>query len=120
MTQTIQTTREQRRDARLACGAGHATPVKVIPGSHRAPAYVGESFYYTNRAGVRINHPTAYSKKGWSQLVYHYSSLAVVVGEHWFTRRERAQAARLARRSARAAALVAATEPHTEALALAS
>lgn len=48
-----------------------------------APKLVGKSYHYTTRTGLPVYHPSAYARKGWSSLVYHGSTLRIVVGRGW-------------------------------------
>lgn len=48
------------------------------------PRIDGSSYHWTNRSGETIHHPSAYSKKGWSSIVYNSSTLGVYVGKDWF------------------------------------
>lgn len=74
-----------RRAARKACGAWNNCHVEVIDGASE-PEIAGESWHYETRCGRRIYHPSAYSRRGWSNMVYHCSTLRVVVGAEWFAR----------------------------------
>lgn len=80
--QTI--TRQQRRAIlRSADETQTNIHIEVVPGIAVAPRTVGQSWHYTTRTGIRINHPSAYSSKGWSSMVYHHSTRRVIVGEQW-------------------------------------
>ena len=57
--------------------------IQIIPGVAAAPRSVGHSWHYTTRTGIPISHPSAYSKRGWSSMVYHASTRRVIVGEQW-------------------------------------
>lgn len=70
------------RCARRATGASNGIPVEIIDGDS-APRYEGNHARYTTRGGTIIDHPSAYSSKGWSNMVYHRSTLRVVVGRDW-------------------------------------
>lgn len=73
---------ENRRAARAACNASGSCPVRIVLGD-RAPRLVGESYHWETAGGTRINHPAAYSKKGWSNCFYIASTLRVIVGIGW-------------------------------------
>ena len=60
--------------------------IKVIPGIAIAPRTVGESWHYCTRTGLRIHYPGAYSRRGWSSMVYIASTRRVEVGELWIPR----------------------------------
>lgn len=79
---TTTTTIEFRRLSRLIAGAGNSTPVKVIDGT-AAPTLLGSTFCWTTKGGTRISNPNAYSKKGWSNMVYYPSTIRVEVGRDW-------------------------------------
>lgn len=53
--------------------------IKVKPGRNRAKV-VGEGWHYKTKGGRRIAHPSAYSKSGWSNMVYYPSTKQVTVG----------------------------------------
>ena len=57
-------------------------PVCVVGGSQE-PTIVGESWGWETRTGIPIRHPTAYSKVGWSSMVYRASTKRIEVGEEW-------------------------------------
>lgn len=61
------------------------TPVTVVPGNH-PPKLIGEHGGWFTCGGTPIDHPGAYASKGWSNMIYKKSSLAVVVGERWLER----------------------------------
>lgn len=73
------------REVRAAAGfggRGWVPPVEIVGGA--APPHVeGKDRHYTNRSGDRIRYPSAYSKKGWSSLVYRHSTRRIVVGAAW-------------------------------------
>lgn len=76
----------QKRKVREAAGntgRGHQYPVKVKLGSWEPPRLLGQSWHYRTRTGRRIWHPSAYSRKGWSNMIYHRSTLQIVVGDNW-------------------------------------
>jgi len=82
MTTTIETTREQRKRARIAAGLNprNTRPVEVIPSSNQTPELVGRGYYHTTLSGRTIvRHPNACGWPTW----YHHSTLRVVVGEEW-------------------------------------
>lgn len=77
------TQRRLRRVAREAAGAHRSCPVAIVEGD-QAPALTGETWYWRTRGGTRISHPSAYSRSGWSSMVYEPSTLIVEVGRDWF------------------------------------
>jgi hypothetical protein len=73
----------QRRSIRTSAGVGQLNiPIQVVHGS-AAPHETGESWHYVTRGGSRIWHPSAYSKRGWGNMVYIHSTRRVVVGAEW-------------------------------------
>lgn len=75
---------EFRTAARRAAGlrARDSRPVEVVPGG-APPRVEGFRWHYTTIGGELIRHPSAYARRGWSGMVYHPSSLRVVVGADW-------------------------------------
>jgi hypothetical protein len=69
--------------ARKTLKAANSIPVKIIPGSQVAPQLIGESWHYCTRGGSRIWHPSAYSKRGWGNMIYVRSTRRVEVGADW-------------------------------------
>lgn len=76
------TQRRLRRIAREAAGAHRSCPVEIIAGD-AAPRMTGESWCFRTRGGTRIMYPSAYSRSGWSNMVYDPSTLSVEVGRDW-------------------------------------
>ena len=57
-------------------------PVQVMSGN--SPAVVsGEYGHWTTRGGTPVHYPQAYARKGWSNLVYHGSTIHATVGINW-------------------------------------
>jgi len=56
--------------------------INIVAGDSR-PHYTGEGFGFYTRGGTYIQHPSSYSKSGWSNMVYHSSTLTIEVGEDW-------------------------------------
>lgn len=90
MTRSIGTTPRQRTAARLAAGASDrygraisAYPVIVIPTGHLSPRLCGVRWHHETRGGTWVRYPSAYRRRGWSNLVYVCSTLTVYVGEEW-------------------------------------
>lgn len=74
----------QRRSILLSAAETQANiKIQIIPGIALAPRTVGESYHYETKTGLRIWHPSAYSKRGWSSMVYCHSTRRVIVGEDW-------------------------------------
>lgn len=48
-----------------------------------APRPKGRSGGFFTMGGTRIHHPSAYAKKGWSNMQYCCSTLRIVVGRGW-------------------------------------
>lgn len=72
----------QRRAARTLAGAKPCRPVVVVPGT-ASPTVLGDVYHYETRGGRRIYHPGAYSRRGWSSMVYVHSTIRVEVGAEW-------------------------------------
>lgn len=75
-----------RRIARQAAGAHASCPVELIDGN-AAPTIRGESFHWETMGGRRIYHPSAYSRRGWSNMRYVGSTIRVEVGRDWLAAR---------------------------------
>jgi hypothetical protein len=60
--------------------------IEIVDGD-AAPKATGDSWHYETRGGTWITHPSAYSKSGWSNMVYCSSTLAVRVGREWLAAR---------------------------------
>lgn len=71
-----------RRQVRRIANADNNLPVVVVPGN-AAPTRKGSSYHWETRGGTRIMHPSAYSRKGWSNIVYCGSTRRVEVGQDW-------------------------------------
>lgn len=84
-TTPVPTTSRQRTKVREVLGLRTTTtiPVRVIPGGALAPRLVGRRGGHYTRGGSRVYHPSAYSRKGWSNLVYRTSTRRIYVGERW-------------------------------------
>jgi hypothetical protein len=68
---------------KAACASGTPYPIVAIPETNAAPKLTGESWHYETRGGTRISHPSAYSKSGWSNMVYCHSTIRIEVGANW-------------------------------------
>lgn len=79
-------TASQKRTIRAACKGQlywrNNLPVVVVDGDG-PPTIKGEHQYHATKTGIRINHPNAYSRRGWSSIIYHASTLRVEVGAEW-------------------------------------
>lgn len=62
--------------------SGKSYPIVDVDGFD-APAVAGESWHYETKGGRRIHHPSAYSKNGWSNMVYIGSTKRIEVGRGW-------------------------------------
>lgn len=60
-----------------------SVPIQTIANSDEPPKLMGESWHYETKGGTYIDHPSAYSNKGWSNMVYCPSTRHIVVGENW-------------------------------------
>jgi hypothetical protein len=76
-----------RRVVRNAADASQNNlPVVAVEGDV-VPTEKGHGFFYETRGGTRIDHPSAYSKHGWSNMVYRSSTRRVEVGRGWLVAR---------------------------------
>lgn len=71
-----------RRAARQAVNAPGNCRIQVVDGA-AAPTLAGEGWHWSTKGGKRIDHPSAYSRKGWGNMVYVASTRRVVVGREW-------------------------------------
>jgi hypothetical protein len=67
---------------RRAVKAAWNAPV-ILTDSDDPPELKGESWHYTTKTGKPIYYPSAYSKIGWSSMVYHRSTYHITVGIKW-------------------------------------
>jgi hypothetical protein len=74
---------DERRVLRAMTASQSWVPMQVVPESDAPPKRVGTPWHYTTRGGRPIHHPSAYSKCGWSNMVYVASSICIEVGEAW-------------------------------------
>ena len=78
---TVITTPRQRQAVRDLFGCHNHVPVKVIRGGHLRPTKLGRRGGHFTRGGSPIMHPSAYSKRGWSNMIYRCSTQRIYVGE---------------------------------------
>lgn len=73
--------KEIRRIANsLARSKGYGTATQIEFANIKAPKIVkAQPFHYTNKSGDIINHPSAYSKKGFSSMIYHHAYCHVLL-----------------------------------------
>jgi len=71
-----------RKLARHCLNLSDRFPVKILEDGSE-PILNGESWYWQTRGGTRIAYPSAYSKVGWSNMVYSYSTLKATIGRRW-------------------------------------
>lgn len=78
-------TRRQIRRIRQAAGAqpNDAMKIQIYPGIMMAPRVTGRPWSWSTRGGGVIQYPSAYSRVGWSNMVYHPSTRRIVVGADW-------------------------------------
>ena len=62
-----------------------ASKIIVVEG-HSPPKEKGEGFYWETKGGAYIRYPNAYSKKGFSNMIYCPSSKRVEVGVEWLAK----------------------------------
>lgn len=58
-------------------------PVVILHDSDQEPIQEGFSWSYLTRGGRPIYHPSAYAKKGWSNMFYRASNRIVAVGDRY-------------------------------------
>jgi len=71
-----------------AC-ANRGCPIEIVKGRF-SPRIVGRSYYFTNKRGDIIHHPSAYMN-AWGKPIYHASTRRVEVGSSWVTKQKIAQ-----------------------------
>jgi hypothetical protein len=71
------------RKVRAAAGCPRTSYPIETDDTDDAPIICGESWHYQTRGGRRIYHPSAYSRSGWSNMVYVGSTRRIVVGRGW-------------------------------------
>ena len=81
---TTETTSAQRSQIRRIVGRSRCNniPVAVIDGNS-SPKLSGKPGGWFTRGGTPIAHPSAYSRSGWSNMMYVRSSEAIEVGAEW-------------------------------------
>jgi hypothetical protein len=78
---------EARRLVRRIAKCGNERqPVVVVDedGGKDSVGFTGSSWHYQTRGGNRILHPGAYSRSGWSNMVYVPSSRQLEVGKDFY------------------------------------
>jgi len=71
------------KNVRKSCNqSGSNYPVRIVDGDD-SPHTIGECCHYETKGGDMIYHPNSYSKIGWSNMVYHPSTIEIVVGINW-------------------------------------
>lgn len=78
------TTREERKQIRESLNIHRywSIPVVVVEGDF-SPKRKGCSYHYQTKGGTTIYYPSAYSKTGWSNMVYVSSTNRIIVGLDW-------------------------------------
>lgn len=71
---------EIKRAIRKLAGYPKSSIFVDIEDGARQPQLVGQSFHYETRGGNMIYYPSAYSKKGFSNMVYVPSTRRISVG----------------------------------------
>lgn len=77
------------RKIRDEAGVHPNTPVVILKdgdGKHKPPTKRGQGWHYRTKGGTRIQHPSAYKMVGWTNAVYHHSTLRVEVGVEWLAK----------------------------------
>lgn len=76
-----------RRVVRSVADASQSNLQIAVVEGDAAPTEKGHGWHYETRGGTRIDHPSAYSKHGWSNMVYCCSTRRVEVGYGWLVAR---------------------------------
>lgn len=63
-------------------GFGNSIPIELT--NKLGITYSGQGLGYTTRGGTLVRHPSAYSKVGWSNLVYHHSTREIICNKTLF------------------------------------
>ena len=71
-----------RRLCRIMTNVKNNMPVNVVEG-YKHPEITGESWHYKTNGGKIIHYPSAYSKVGWSNMIYYPSTKSIEVGREW-------------------------------------
>lgn len=58
-------------------------PVVIVDDENSIPILKGRSGGWFTKGGCRIDHPSSYSRKGWSNMIYRCSTYRVEVGINW-------------------------------------
>lgn len=61
-------------------------PVVLVddPRGAESVGFTGESYHWETRGGRRIHHPSAYSRVGWSNVVYVSSTRQLECGREFY------------------------------------
>ena len=86
ISKLIRSASQYRAYVRAQTRAKSCRPIEVVDGDH-APKVAGDEWHYETRGGQVIAHPAAYSKSGWSNMVYCSSTRRVTVGREWLAAR---------------------------------
>ena len=80
-------TPQQRTSLRVAAGMGKENryPIEIVDGSC-SPEHCGSGWKWTTRGGKEIAYPSAYSRVGWSNMVYLPSTNRIRVGMDWLAK----------------------------------
>lgn len=74
-----------RGKIRRELGVGNSVGVVLVEGNQE-PLLNGKRGHFTTITGIQIRFPSAYSKIGWRSMVYHSSTLRIIVGREYFLR----------------------------------
>jgi len=81
----IELTPQNRTFIRKHVGLNKNTtiPVKIILEGDFQPFVVGQYGGWYTKGGRQIHYPSAYSQKGWSNMVYRCQTRTILVGDKW-------------------------------------
>jgi hypothetical protein len=78
---------DERRALRLIVERRYARSYRnvhvVVVDGTRLPRLDGNRGHYETKTGIVIRHPGAYSRKGWSSMIYVASTRRIEVGREW-------------------------------------
>lgn len=77
----VKTTPQLRTRIRSLFGLERRTNIPVIVVSGYGLTLKGKKGGHYTKGGTPVSHPSAYAKRGWSNLIYQKSTLCIEVGE---------------------------------------
>ena len=77
MSDKLEPSVQQRVAARILFGCGNNVP--VVFGDIPAPQLTGRKGGHFKKSGSRVKHPSAYARKGWSNLQYKTDNRIITI-----------------------------------------